>query len=94
MKLPRLPNRGPVLEAKYTAKQMRDYARKAVELFQSGLEPTVYSYVLKIEGKEVEEVFLRSNFDPRHMPFGRHGVDHDGQVIKQPFTPLPKEKAK
>ena len=30
-KLPRLPNAGNVLEARYTAKQMRDYARKAIE---------------------------------------------------------------
>lgn len=30
IKLPRLPNPGNVLEARYTAKQMRDYARKAV----------------------------------------------------------------
>ena len=29
-KLPRLPRRGNVLEAKYTAQQMHDYARKAV----------------------------------------------------------------
>lgn len=27
-KLPRLPNAGNVLEARYTAKQMRDYGRK------------------------------------------------------------------
>lgn len=27
-KLPRLPNAGNVLEARYTAKQMREYARK------------------------------------------------------------------
>lgn len=29
-KLPRLPNAGNVLEARYTAKQMREYASKAV----------------------------------------------------------------
>ncbi len=29
-KLPRLPRRGNVFEAKYTAKQMHEYARKAV----------------------------------------------------------------
>jgi len=29
-KLPRLPRAGNVLEAKYTAKQMRDYAHKSV----------------------------------------------------------------
>lgn len=31
-KLPRLPRPGNVLEAKYTAEQMRDYASKAVAL--------------------------------------------------------------
>ena len=30
-KLPRLPNPGNVLEARYTAKQMREYARKCLE---------------------------------------------------------------
>ncbi len=29
-KLPKLPNPGSVLQAKYTAEQMREYARKAV----------------------------------------------------------------
>lgn len=29
-KLPRLPNRAPVMEARYTAKQMRKYALKAI----------------------------------------------------------------
>lgn len=33
-KLPRLPRPGNVLEAKYTAEQMRDYARKAAEASQ------------------------------------------------------------
>lgn len=31
-KLPRLPRPGNVLEAKYTAAQMREYARKCVDL--------------------------------------------------------------
>lgn len=30
MKLPRLPRKGSILEAKYTEKQMREYAMKAV----------------------------------------------------------------
>jgi hypothetical protein len=30
-KLPRLPNQTSTLDAKYTAEQMREYARKAVE---------------------------------------------------------------
>ena len=31
MKLPKLPNKASVLEAKYTAEQMRKYATKALE---------------------------------------------------------------
>jgi hypothetical protein len=33
-KLPKLPNPASVLEAKYTAEQMREYARKAIEQAQ------------------------------------------------------------
>lgn len=33
-KLPKLPNPASVLEAKYTAEQMREYARKAVAAHQ------------------------------------------------------------
>jgi hypothetical protein len=31
MKLPRLPNKCSVLEAKYSAEQMRQYAKKAID---------------------------------------------------------------
>jgi hypothetical protein len=34
-KLPRLPRRGNVLEAKYTAEQMHEYARKALQEAQA-----------------------------------------------------------
>lgn len=37
MKLPKLPNPASVLEAKYTAEQMRAYATKAVEEFRAQL---------------------------------------------------------
>ena len=31
MKLPRLPRKGNILEAKYTAEQMKEYGRRCVE---------------------------------------------------------------
>lgn len=37
MKLPKLPNPASVLEAKYTAEQMRAYATKSVEEFRAQL---------------------------------------------------------
>lgn len=37
MNLPRLPNKCSVLEAKYSAEQMREYATKAVEEFRDRL---------------------------------------------------------
>jgi hypothetical protein len=37
MNLPRLPNKCSVLEAKYSAEQMREYATKAVEEFRDHL---------------------------------------------------------
>ena len=37
MKLPKLPNKASVLEAKYTAEQMRAYATKSVEEFRAQL---------------------------------------------------------
>ena len=37
MKLPKLPNKASVLEAKYTAEQMRAYATRAVEEFRAQL---------------------------------------------------------
>lgn len=37
MNLPRLPSKCSVLEAKYSAEQMREYATKAVEEFRDHL---------------------------------------------------------
>ena len=37
MKLPRLPPAGNVLEAKYTAQQMRDYANKSVAVLREAI---------------------------------------------------------
>lgn len=41
-KLPKLPNPGSVLQAKYTAEQMREYARKAVAAERADFEAYKY----------------------------------------------------
>ena len=44
MKLPRLPRKCSVLEAKYSAEQMREYAKKAIEAHMKTL-PTLTDVV-------------------------------------------------
>jgi hypothetical protein len=45
MKLPRLPRTGSILEAKYTAKQMKDYALKAMMAENEACEKNAQEWV-------------------------------------------------
>lgn len=55
-KLPKLPNPGSVLQAKYTAEQMRDYAQKAVDSVRADFD----AY------KEGSEEAFRTVVDDKH----------------------------
>jgi hypothetical protein len=54
MKLPRLPNKCSVLEAKYSAEQMREYAKKAIDEHMKSL-PTL-EHIVDTQKSIIEKI--------------------------------------
>jgi len=52
-------------------------------------EPAFWYYTLVVEGEIVNDRFTTVNWDTNFEPFGRRGVDHGGDVTKEPLYTTP-----
>ena len=81
----------PVTDA---ARELRRlYAENQRLKAQPADEPVFWRYALVVEGQEVNEAFTTVNWDTRFEPFGRRGIDHGGEVTKQPLYTRPQPAA-
>ena len=71
---------------------LEQFAKFIIEheaLKQPDHEPAFWYYTLVVEGQVVNEAFTTANWDTRFEPFGRRGVDHGGEVTKEPLYTTP-----
>ena len=70
-----------------------DHSGDATKKVEPEDEPVFWRYALVVEGQEVNEAFTTVNWDTKFEPFGRRGIDHGGDVTKQPLYTRPQQTA-
>lgn len=74
MKLPRLPRKGNILEAKYTTEQMREYGRKCVAQAQPISDKALIALARRTLW--LAYVWNDHNFDAAHLYAKREAQQH------------------